>query len=312
MIKLDFSKFQDETTISTNFHILKKNLDDLLTGNQEDFYEVLHIPKANKSLGYRKVYKPNWKIDGLHKYILEQINFKSKPLIHDCAHGFIKGKSILTNAQQHLNKKYLLQVDIKSFFSSISQDEVKRVFIKLGCNDYVAELFSILCTINNSLAEGLNTSPTIANIYFFELDEILNEISRRYSCTYTRYADDLTFSSNNYFDYTELLKEIEDALEKKNLTLNNKKTRFSKYGQAQYVTGLSISNEVRPRIPKKIKKRLRQEFYFIKKYGFNAHFSRCNQNIKNGHNRLNGWLLYALNVEPDYFRKLYAEYKGLK
>ncbi|WP_320034855.1 reverse transcriptase family protein [Halarcobacter sp.] len=313
MYKIQFNLLTDEESIAKNMHIHGFKLVDLITGKTDDFYEKLLIPKHSfKNNGHRLVYKPNYRIEGFHKDLLMQINYNSDGLVHECSHGFVKGKSILTNANAHLDKKYLLQMDIKSFFSSVSKEKVRYVFEKLGCNNYIAEIFSDVCTIDGFLAEGLNTSPAIANIYFYHIDEILVRLADNYSCIYTRYADDLTFSSNIIFDYKKLTEDIEKVLNKEGLELNKNKTRFNRQGQAQYVTGLSISNDIRPRIPKKIKRRLRQELYFIKKYGFEEHFDYNGENLDKGYNRLNGWLLYSRSVEPEYFKKLNFEYKKLK
>lgn len=309
---VDFSMLSDEVSIAKNFHFFGYTVVDLITGKTEDFYEKLSLPKKNKKTnGYRIVYKPKVKIEGLHKEILTHINHHSKDLVHSSAHGFIKGRGTLSNAKIHLNKKYLFQIDIESFFPSIHKSKIENVFEKLGCNHYIANLLAEICTIDDYLAEGLNTSPMLANIFFYSLDEKFLKLSNEYDCNYSRYADDMTFSSDRLFNTKELLEKIRGILNLEDLRIKDSKVNFSQYGQAQYVTGLSISNEIRPRIPKRIKKRLRQEFYYIKKYGFYSHFKHSGESMEAGHKRLAGWILYALSVEPEYGEELRKKYKAL-
>jgi len=167
-----------------------------------------------------------------------------------------------------------------------------------------------ICSINDVLEEGLHPSPMLANLYFYEIDQKLFQLAKEYKCDYTRYADDMTFSSSKDLKDTNLLEEITSILANEQLCLSSKKTRYSKYGQAQYVTGLSTSNPQRPRIPKKMKRQLRQEFYYIKRYGFLAHFKVRNENARRGYKRINGWIDYIMGVEPELgleLKKMYQE-----
>lgn len=311
----DLKELKTLRSISTNFGIKKDFLDKILsTTDYLTIYEKMEIPKKNIHNGFRVVYKAEYFFADFHKQLLliiETYIIKRgiNNYIHNSAHGFIKGKNTLSNANIHINKQELLQVDIKSFFKSISIDKIEKVFLKLECNDDIAKIMSKLCTINGVLEEGLNTSPMLANLYFYELDKILFKLSKKYKCEYSRYADDITFSSDEtILKETDLLNDIGLILKSENLLLANNKTRYSKYGQSQYVTGLSISNPIKPRIPRKIKQQIRQEFYFIKKYGFYSHFNRRNEKPENGFKRINGWIDYIMNVEPDLGKKLQGDY----
>lgn len=316
---IDFTKLTTLNAIAVNYGIKKELLQKVIdTKDYAAIYETLEIPKKNKFKDFRIVYKAVWYLADFHKNILTSIdNFLSQhkidDFIHTSAHGFIKGRTTLSNANVHLDKRELLQVDIKSFFKSIPMSGIVTVFEKLGFSQEVAKLMTKLCSINNLLEEGLNTSPMLANLYFYEIDKKLYSLATKYQCTYTRYADDMTFASSELvLKETDILKEIINILDTENLPLANEKTRYSKHGQSQYVTGLSISNNERPRIPRKVKKQLRQEFYFIKKHGFHAHFSFIGEGSEKGFKRINGWIDYILSVEPEVGLKLQKEYGTFK
>lgn len=316
---IDFKTLTSLNSIAINFGIKISHLEKVL--NSPDYstlYETLHIPKkSNKKTGYRTVYKADDVLADLHKNILTTIkkNLENDGIdrfIHDSAHGFVNNRTTFSNAVPHLNKQFLLQVDIESFFKSIPIEHIIRVFKKMGCQEDIAIIMTKICSINDVLEEGLHTSPMLANLYFYEIDQRMFQLAQEYGCDYTRYADDMTFSSSEDLKDTNILDEITSILANEQLRLSDKKTRYSKYGQAQYVTGLSISNPERPRIPKKMKKQLRQEFYYIMRYGFPAHFKARNEKAERGYKRINGWLDYITSVEPELGFELQKTYKTLK
>ncbi|MFY9141328.1 reverse transcriptase family protein [Sulfuricurvum sp.] len=316
---IDFKTLTTLNSIALNFGINITHLEKLIESPDNSIlYETLHIPKKNpKTTGNRTVYKANDVLADLHKNILTSIKHhlvqnRHNQFIHECAHGYVNNKTTYSNAVEHLNKKYLLQVDIQSFFKTIPIDRIVGVFQKLGCTDDIAILMTKICSINDLIEEGLHTSPMLANLYFFEIDEKLLLLANKYGCDYTRYADDMTFSSDRDLKETDLLQKITEIIESEGLHLSSRKTRYSKYGQAQYVTGLSISNSKRPRIPKKMKRQLRQEFHYIKLYGFLAHFEARNESAERGYKRINGWLDYIMSVEPELGIELKITYQTLK
>ncbi len=176
---------------------------------------TIQIPKKNKKRfnEYREVIDIRSPYNIFYKELLfhiENIIKKDKKkFITENAHGFIKGKNILSNAKQHTNKKYILKIDVSNFFNSIKTSSINNIFIKLGCNETSAKLFSDLCTYDNVLKEGFNTSPILANLYCYNLDNELIYLSNKYNLTFTRYSDDITFSSdNNNFPKIEELEQI--------------------------------------------------------------------------------------------------------
>jgi len=287
--------------ISKSFNISLEFLQSIYNNEKNlKYIELFEILKKNpkRTKKYREVIKINSPYNLFYKellHILEQkIEQDKSYFISNIAHGFIKRRGILTNAIQHLNKKYLFKIDIKNYFKSIPKEGVKSVFLKLGLSELGAEIFSNLCTFEDVLYEGFNTSPILANLYCLDLDLELQALVSEYKVEISRYSDDITFSSNkNSFPS---LDAINDIFEKYAFKINEEKTISLKYGQPQYVTGLSISNNKYPRIPKRMKRKTRQELYYLNKYPENYF------NIEDGYSQLRaiyGKIVYILGIEKN-------------
>lgn len=271
---------------------------------RDDAYLARHYPKRRG--GSRRILRPANEINrNLQKKIQELIG-SAQPSMPEYVHGFVKGRSARTNAEAHLNKKHVLTVDIKDFFGSIGPELVRKVFRDLGANDEIAELLTILCTFENGLPQGVHTSPVISNLAFREVDVVLADLAEKNGCTYTRYVDDLTFSSDDPIEFYE---DIKTTMGEFGFTLNEKKTRFQKRGYYQYVTGLSVSNEVMPRVPRRVKKNLRLELYYINKYGMNSHQWRTGWAVHPFYGRnIEGRLAHIHSIEPKVASKLFKVY----
>jgi len=308
---IDFKRLDSLESISQNFGIHASYIEAVIC-SPDKYYHELRIPKKGRSKGkHRIVYKADEMLASLQSeiqthieyYIYNKENIINDKFITKYAYGFIRKKGTLKNAKIHLNKKNLLNIDIKDFFKSITTNDVYHVFLKLGTPRDGAKILSEVCTYNNKLEEGLHTSPIISNLHCYELDHDFAKLGKSWSSSYTRYADDITFSSNSR---TPNLKSIEKILRKHNFNLNKDKTRCSKQGKAQYVTGLSISNDQYPRIPRPIKRRLRMELYYIKKHGFYSHLYHNGideDDIYKEKRRIEGWLEYISGIEPDFSNK---------
>jgi RNA-directed DNA polymerase len=160
----------------------------------EKKYIVFDIAKKNG--GFRSIKAPK---GGLR--ILQQ---KLAPILYshykrrNQVHGFVKDRSILTNAKVHKRKRYVFNVDLHDFYGSINFGRVRGLFkakpFQMG--DKAATVLAQICTFENSLPQGASTSPILSNFIASSLDQKLSRLARRYKLTYTRYADDITFSSN--------------------------------------------------------------------------------------------------------------------
>ncbi len=276
------------------------------------------IPKKNKQRGYRVV----WEVKSdplkqtLKTFEIEYFNFicskkKGSPLEGfplDCTHGFFKKRSILTNSQVHCGNSLLVKADIKDFFITIDRNRLKLHFADMNLDKTIIETLSSMLTINDKLPQGFCTSPLMSNIIFFEIDKMLLDLARKYDCVYTRYADDITFSSNNYIPKKT---EIHEILHKGGFELANDKFKIKKRGQSFFVTGLSVDGN-RPRVGKKWKAKLRQEMYFIKKYGLKEHSGKKNySSMQICVNILDGKINFLNSIEPLLAKQLKQKWHAL-
>lgn len=183
------------------------------------------------------------------------------------SHGFVKHRSIITNASSHLQRKVILNLDISKFFESIGADKVYKVFVGIGFSNKHSAILTELVTVNDSLTTGFPTSPVLANLICREMDYVFEGVCKKFDYVYTRYADDITISSNTS---TPNKKAISDVLSKYGFIINEKKYKVSRRGGNQYVTGLTVCGEA-PRLSRRFKRNIRLELYFIKKYGQQGH-----------------------------------------
>ena len=218
---------------------------------------------------------------------------------HKAASGFVPGKSIVDNAKHHVGSIYVYNIDLKDFFPSIDQ---ARIWGRLrnapfnlnesNENEILANIIAALCcnemeverkdengnwfkVIKNVLPQGAPTSPTISNIICERLDVRLTGVAKRFGLKYSRYADDITFSSmhNVYQNNSEFLAEVERIITDQNFTIKQSKTRLQKQGYKQEVTGLLVNDKVN--VQKRYIKQLRTWLYLIEKYSYekaNAYF----------------------------------------
>ncbi|MGV3609439.1 MAG: reverse transcriptase family protein [Fluviicola sp.] len=274
-----------------------------------------YLKKKSKTISFREVYSPN--TYGLTN-VLKILNNKLSNIYipKSCVHGFVKGRSTKSNAKQHLAKKHVLSIDIKNFFESINLEMIQNSLIKLGFFPEVSEWIAKLTTINGYLVQGFHSSPTIANIVAQEMDDEFIRICGS-NITYTRYADDLYFSSNIELPQVSI---FEAVISKFLFQVNEDKTSLMQRGRRQYVTGLTVFDSKTPRIPKRIKRNIRLEVYYICKYGYEKHAvkrlhtlgfsatkkefsSALNQEIIEIQHRLFGWLHYIQSIEPIFANK---------
>lgn len=244
--------------------------------DQSRYFKISQVKKRG---GTRTVYEPKGdKLQSIHKAISEELKLY-RPKVHDAAHGFLKDRSNVTNAQLHLGARFVLNLDIKSFFDSIRTCDVEKAFLRLGFNEEVADALSKFCTVNGVLPQGVNGSPDISNHCFYDYDVLLSKYSSKYGIIYTRYADDMSFSGRLRTDETpfkasEAISIIEDD---SNFVVAKEKTKIQKRGANQYVTGLTIFDSEIPRVSKKFKRRLRLELYIISKIGIDQFIINLNK-----------------------------------
>lgn len=150
-------------------------------------------------------------------------------------HGGVKKKSNITNAKPHQGKKYVFTTDLKDFYPSIKSKKIHNTFIELGYNKQFAFYITKLTTWKGELPQGTPTSTHISNIIFLETDYKLIKICEENDITYTRYIDDLTFSSQK--DFQDLIPIFLKIVQESGLKISRRKTN---YEGNQNVTGINI------------------------------------------------------------------------
>ena len=223
----------------------------------EESYKSFEIPK--KAGGIRVIDSPNKqlkriqrqlgkKIYDIHKNYIDQ-----KRIASNISHGFETGKGIITNARIHKNKKYLLNIDIANFFSSINFGRVQGYFNKsqeFMFSKEVSTIISQLVCYEKKLPQGAPTSPIISNLIFNIVDLRILSLAKKYKLSYTRYADDMSFSTNNrafQTDYIEFIQELKVLLKNSGFDINESKTRLEYYSSRQEVTGLTVNKKINAR-----------------------------------------------------------------
>jgi len=240
-------------------------------------YQTFTIKK--KSGADRTIHAP---VKGL-KSILRSLNFVLQCIYepHKAATGFIRDKSIVDNAKKHVGHHYVLNLDLKDFFHSFDRNRVKMGFIYEpfnlgGDKEPLAFLLACLCThpfeidgeVKTVLPQGSPTSPTLTNILCKKLDRRLDGLANRFGAIFTRYADDITFSSpHNIYNDGAFNKELKRIIEEdQDLAINPKKTRLQKTGYRQEATGLIVNDKVNVR--RRYVKQIRMWLYYWEKYGY--------------------------------------------
>lgn len=238
-----------------------------------DRYYVFKIKK--KSGGERTIMAPYDTFGKLLQYFNVVLQALFTP--HTNATGFVPGKSIATGAKMHTNKNYVYNIDLKDFFHSFERKRVKWIFTQVPFNlsEPLAFLLASLCThpieieghTRIILPQGAPTSPTLTNILCYGLDKKLSGLAKRFGATYSRYADDITFSSNkSIFKKEAFLSELQRIITSQGLTINEKKTRLQEKGYRQEVTGLIVNEKVNTY--RRYVKQLRMWLHYIETYGY--------------------------------------------
>jgi RNA-directed DNA polymerase len=240
-------------------------------------YKSLYI--AKKAGGSRLILIPATPLKIVQRKLNQvlQCVYKPKPSVH----GFVPGKSIVTNAKAHSKKRYVLNIDLKNFFPSINFGRVRGMFIAVpyDINPAVATILAQICCHDNQLPQGAPTSPVIANMICAKMDSQLQRLAKECRCTYTRYADDLTFSTTLH-NFPETLAIIEDGgkvvlsqalqsiINGNGFTINERKVWIQIKGLHQEVTGLTVNKF--PNVDRKYVRQIRAMLHAWEKYGIES------------------------------------------
>ena len=252
-------------------------------------YRAFEIPK--RTGGMRPIHAPHGLLRELQDKMKADLDRLYQP--HPNAHGFIAAKSVASNAKPHVGKRWVLNVDLEDFFPSINFGRVRGLFMKppFDMAPAAATVCAQIATFKNGLPQGAPTSPTLSNLIAVPLDRALLRLARSQHVTYSRYADDITFSTDDIqFPAGLALREqlsdgsltvvagdeLSKAVSASGFRMNARKVRLQGRGVRQSVTGLGVNvhvNVARERI-----RRLRAMLHAWDKFGLDAagneHFRR--------------------------------------
>ncbi len=269
---------------------------------RREFYYEEFVPKKNARR--RGQYRRVWAGSIITRYVHQGLFRKLEDFLHDvlsgfphpAVHGYVRRKSIVSNATPHCGNRILLRADIEKFFESIPRTRVERLFESVGIPRHIAETLGAIVTVEDVLGQGINTSPLLANAVCMDLDDEFTKLAESLSCRYTRYADDISFSGDGNLPQKILVSGI---LERHGFHLSDRKFRMTKLGQAHFVTGLSVSDASMPRAPRTFKRQLRQELYYASRHGVYDHADRAGYpSIEKCVNTIDGRISYLRSIEP--------------
>lgn len=261
-------------------------------------YLSFNIAKKKKG-EFRTIHAPNHGLQTLQSCL--NIILQTVHIPHKAATGFVKNKSIVDNAKIHAGSIYVYNIDLKDFFLSIDKARIwKRLQLppfNLNSRNgslMVANMISAICCYEievernvrdgkvvpfrqegtlaklkqSVLPQGAPTSPIITNIVCEQLDHRLNGVAKRFGLRYSRYADDITFSSshNIYKKDSDFILELHRIIADQNFIIKTEKTRLQKQGYRQEVTGLTVNQN--PNVKSHYIKQLRKWIYLWERYGY--------------------------------------------
>jgi RNA-directed DNA polymerase len=187
-----------------------------------------------------------------------------------------------------------LKLDIKNFFNSVSYVDIYNIFQEYGFSSSLCGLLSHLVTYDDYLPQGAPTSPYLSNLLLRDFDYLVGKWCTKNNINYTRYSDDLTFSMNEY--NKDIIRFIRKNLYKYNLEINNDKVCVIKNSNKQKITGIVVNDKIQVDI--KYRKKIRQELYYINKYGLKGHMNRLNITNKTKYlESLLGRINFVLSVD---------------
>ena len=300
------------------------------------FHRYKQFKIKKKSSGFRQITAPR---NRSFMLMLSYVNTILKALYtpSDYAMGFTERRSVVDNAKKHLGMNYVLNLDLKDFFPSIVQPRVwKRLQLKpFNFPVPVASAIAGLCSMKEIredadgkktehfvLPQGAPTSPIITNMICDKLDHRLSGLAKRFGLNYTRYADDITFSSmhNVYQKDSEFFAELYSIIADQGFTVNEKKTRLQKNGSRQEVTGITVGEKLN--VTQKYVRDIRNILYIWDRYGYSVAYSKFfpkykqeKGHVKKGNpdlvNVIDGKLMYLKMVkgeEDSVYKQLHEKF----
>lgn len=283
-------------------------------------YTQFTVPKKNG--GTREISAPKSDLRVAQEWVKTQI--LDRIPIHERAFGFVKGRSTVDHAKEHVGRAAVIKMDLEDFFPTITFPRVKGLFQSFGYSGQVSTLLALLCTEpprkqvkfdgtyyyvaigKRQLPQGACTSPSITNLICRRLDERLQKLADNHQFNYSRYADDLTFScdSSGLNQISTLIRQATHIIHFEGFVVNNKKTRILRASGRQKVTGIVVNEKAN--ISRKELRAFRALLHNVEKNGLEKE-NRHNHPDLMGY--IKGYVSYLSMVRPelgDKFREQVA------
>lgn len=273
-----FSSLKDLGDVADLLEVSREYLVWLLYRTRlQDRYRTFEIRK--RSGGIRQIQVPPVQLKILQSKLNTILGLIYRP--KQPVHGFVVGRGILSNARRHVKYNFVLNIDLKDFFPSINYGRVRGVLMAkpYSVEKAAATVLAQLCCYAGKLPQGAPTSPIISNMICARLDTAMLGMARKYQCSYTRYADDLTFSSWLRKFPEELAKvesgwsgadlvlsgELLAAIRSNGFAVNVKKQRLQPRTGRQQVTGLTVNEK--PNVRRRYVRQVRAMLHALAKFG---------------------------------------------
>lgn len=283
---MKFNDIKTRNQLADFLTIPRKQLNYLLYfKDDDDLYTSFEIRKKNG--GIRRIKAPIDELKDIQRKLAEALynhNKKKQKTKNNVSHAFEKNKSIITNAKIHRNKKLVLNIDLENYFESFHFGRVRGFFAKN--NDFllpieVATVIAQISCYQGKLPQGAPSSPIISNLISKILDHKIIKIAKIYKLNYTRYADDLTFSTNdkNFLDLqSEFYEEVSRVIISAGFKINENKKRLQLRDSRQVVTGLVVNKKINVnRIYYKETRAMAHQLYKHGKFEINGEPATLNQ-----------------------------------
>ncbi|MGI2046116.1 retron St85 family RNA-directed DNA polymerase [Shewanella oncorhynchi] len=272
-------------------------------------YKVYAIPK--RTSGTRIIAHPAKPVKTAQRALVEQMKLIFP--IHCCAFAYQQGCNIKLNAQQHCHNQYLLKMDFQNFFNSITAPLFISMLGKLGMiiseqDKYLIENLAFWCPSKKAggkriLSVGAPSSPFISNWIMYGFDQAVFEMCQRINVVYTRYADDLSFSTNDKNILYKIPNQIKFFLADKldgGILINDTKTIFTSKRHNRHVTGITLTNQGELSIGRERKRHIS---LLLHKFSLGLLSSK-------DISTLCGLLAFAHDIEPDFKDRMNQKYKN--
>ncbi len=269
-------------------------------------YKVFTIKKAD-GRSERSIEQPSKSLKLMQRWIVQHV-FDRLPT-HPGAHAYTKGRSIVTHAAVHRKSRYISRLDLENFFPSLTSADIgsllRRSRIALGGSALSDADITLICRLVcrfDRLTIGAPSSPTISNKLLYDLDTRLARDAHRHAAFYTRYADDLYFSSLQPDTLYEVCKEAERAIARTDsprLVINKGKTYHGSRKRRMVVTGLRVTPDAKVSVGRDLKRTIRAA----------AHKAHAKQLEPSDLAWLHGMLAYVSSIEPDYVKLIRSKYQ---